>query len=189
MEYDKALIEEYKALRAEILSRSSRQFTRLVVSSAGAFALVGAGVSATLPEAVLAAIIVMLVGWRDHIHQGMAIARIGAYIEVMIEPETKGIRWEKTLNSLHASPFGNRSLVSKIKDGLLTSYSVLTLVLIAIWIVEMLTSNFEILRLYLNISIMIGEILLFIMTLSYAVKNMSSREKWTNKFSEHKTSL
>ena len=92
MDPDKA--EEYRALRAELLSMYGRQDSRFASAWAGVgavLALAGAGHS---PEVGFFAVALVVATWRHHHAMADAVVRISVYIEMNIEATTAGLCWE-----------------------------------------------------------------------------------------------
>lgn len=91
-------IEEYKALREEILTLSTRQGNRLTTAWAGFGAIISAASIGKIPELAWISLAIIGTAWRDHLILSESISKIGAYIEVVIENSTE-LRWEKTLTN------------------------------------------------------------------------------------------
>lgn len=94
-------LEEYKALRAEIVALGSRQEARLSIASAGVAALLGLAALSRTPELACLALVLIASAWRDYLVLTDSVCRIGAYIEVVLEPALPGLGWEGVLSGAY----------------------------------------------------------------------------------------
>lgn len=88
------MLEEYKALRAEILmhiDRQSREYSILVPAIG---VILTFAYTQNQPIFCFLGLFFTISSWWQHQAIFYEITKIGAYIEVFIEPETNGLRWE-----------------------------------------------------------------------------------------------
>ena len=107
-------LEEYKALRAEVIALFARQETRLTVAWAGVAGLLGIAAISRLPELGCLALALVASAWRDHQELGDGVLRLGAYIEVVLEPTIPGLRWQTVFGRIRAGQSIGRSPVQRI---------------------------------------------------------------------------
>jgi hypothetical protein len=117
-----ACLEEYKALRAEIVGLFVRADSRLALAWAGVAALVGAAAVSKIPELSLVGWLVVIAAWRDHqvIHE--SIMRLSAYIQVAIEPLVDGLRWEGINATVSAEMRQADSRLHRLSSATSSSY-------------------------------------------------------------------
>ncbi len=94
MSFEEAALQEYQALRAEILTQADRRGARLAVVWVALSALFAAAAIAEIPEIGCVAILVVCSGWIDEITWFDNVLKAGTYIRLFIEPRISGLRWE-----------------------------------------------------------------------------------------------
>ena len=135
MTYNKAAIQEYEALRAEILAHFDRRSSRLAVVWASISALLAAAAIAKVPELCCIALLLTNSGWMDELRWHDSMVRIGTYIRIIIEPQIEGLQWETAWSLALGMP-------SKKRFGLIytlfTTYSLFAIACIAIAVILLL---------------------------------------------------
>lgn len=110
MGHEVGAIEEYKALRAEILQLIGRRSTNLNFLLVVCLGAIGVGVETGTPELPLAASLVAALLWQDDFVRIGGQVAIGTYIQVFLESRLPDLRWESAINSrfqdLQSGPFG-----------------------------------------------------------------------------------
>lgn len=99
MKPQEAAIQEFQALRAEILSHFDRRSSRLNIVWAGISGLIAAAAFTKIPEISVVALLTTCTGWRDELKLSDNITRIGAYIRNVIEPNVAGLQWERAFKT------------------------------------------------------------------------------------------
>ena len=87
-------IDEYRELRAEIrllLDRRSKSVQFVLLLTTAAVALPRA---LGTPSVLLVAAVMVGFLWFDEIRRLRALYRVGAYLEVCVEPHVAGLKWE-----------------------------------------------------------------------------------------------
>lgn len=122
-------LEEYKALRAEILTHIASQGTRLNIAWAGVAALLGVGAVSKIPELGCLALALVASAWRDHLSHRDGIHRLGTYIATVLEPALPGLGWEKAIAP--SVEYIGRPLSKRLLTAFTSSYGVFALICIA----------------------------------------------------------
>lgn len=112
-------VEEYRALRAEMVQWLSSIDTRSNVGLTGLAAFLS--VAAAVKSAELAAVATILSAalWREQSSSLSCVMRLGAYIELMLEPRLRGLRWERTVSALEQMR-GRRDLATQFASSLVS---------------------------------------------------------------------
>ena len=118
------LLEEYKALRSELLTCFHRSDSRLALAWAGVAALIGAAAVARLPELGFLACGIVVAAWRDHQSLYDAVERLSAYIQVAIEPRVAGLQWEGIVTGLLQEDEDSNSTGRRYYSAVVSSYGV-----------------------------------------------------------------
>jgi len=114
-----AIMEEYKALREEILAIYVRRTTLLSVATTLFAGLQTAAMLAMAPELSVLGTLILVAFWSDDVRVLSANAKIGAYIRWVIEPRVAGLQWESILMKLDDPHKGTPGLWARL--GLLLS--------------------------------------------------------------------
>jgi hypothetical protein len=92
-EYQERL-EEYRTLRAEQLLYMERLYKGRVFSITIVAGILSYSIAHQSPIPCLLAWFITFHFWRSFRHEHSAITKIGRYISVFLEPQSKGLRWE-----------------------------------------------------------------------------------------------
>lgn len=95
-----AKLEEYRQLREEIrhyLQRRQQNINFAIIVTVG---VVGVGLRLNNYILFLSSALLICFLWFDEIRRVQAVFRVGSYIEVFIESEVRGLKWE-TLGARH----------------------------------------------------------------------------------------
>jgi hypothetical protein len=123
-------LEEFKALRAEILASFARQETRLSLAWAGVAALVGVAAVSRVPELACLALALVASAWRDALRLDDGVQRIAAYIEVVLEPDLPGLNWETSLGVVRARDQQQRSALRWLWGSATSTYGIFAVICI-----------------------------------------------------------
>ena len=96
----KSMIDEYKELRAEIRHYLDRRQKNVHFAFIVTLGVVGVGVEFRLWMLFFVSALLIAFLWHDEIRSLQAVFRLGAYIEIAIEPAVPGLNWER-LGGLH----------------------------------------------------------------------------------------
>ncbi|WP_394128652.1 hypothetical protein [Vibrio hepatarius] len=124
-------LEEYKALRDEIVSMTNRRIQRLTITWTALAAMITASALTKTPEIAALALVFVSSAWKEELSIIRQICGVGGYIEKCIEPHFDGLNWE-TITSIRMGgpdkrPFGRRLwLTIKSNYGIAGAISLLT---------------------------------------------------------------
>ena len=185
MAKDSHFIDEYQALRAEIIATYSRRAT---IQSVGTTLFAGLQSAALLghsPELSFLGTFLILAFWRDDTRWTSAISRTGAYIRNVIEPRVSGLQWERILMVTEQSHIADPSPLSRLRF-LLSRYPMTALAGLLLGLVVIMTGNLNSLpRLTLNIILLCVASLVFILNFIHATNYASIHRKWNLVFRDH----
>jgi hypothetical protein len=91
------MLEEYRALRAELIGLMSRRATIQNIGTALFAGLQLAALHGGYPEISLVGTLLILSFWRDDQRWIEAVAKIGSYIREILEPCLPGLKWQTHL--------------------------------------------------------------------------------------------
>jgi hypothetical protein len=116
---DAAMLEEYKTLRDEILSRleTRSRIVNLTLVVTGAVWSVALESAAIAPMLWLYPLLVLALA-TEWSFQGVSVRRLGKYIHEQIEPCIPGLRWETFQRGNRMPPFVSNTMRS-ISDSIL----------------------------------------------------------------------
>jgi hypothetical protein len=136
---DEAAIQEYSALREEILAQVDRRNSRLAVTWAGISALLVTGAIARTPELGCVALLLVCSGWVDELRWVDNTLRIGSYIRIILEPQIEGLQWERALRLVweesHKKPSFFRRLLRRMFFPYFFSYEIFAVASMALSII------------------------------------------------------
>jgi hypothetical protein len=181
------LIEEYRALRAELLTLTQRQTQRMGLTWAGVAALLTTASITHLPELGFLGLILVASGWLDHMSLSSGIYRIAAYIKIFLESNLEGLNWERVLYNIfhHNRILDNRS--KRLIQALLCTYSIFAFTCITVIIG--LLGSYGIprgSRFLLFIVLALLGFFLWGLCIKQALTRLSDHDKWTKIFIEAK---
>ena len=122
-----AAIQEYQALRDEIISNWTRRSSRMGIAWAAVSALLVGGAIAQVPELGCLALILICSGWRDDLRWFDNMTRIGAYIKVVLESQIPGLQWETAL-SIIGEQQKKVNIIARVISTMFTTYGIFVLV-------------------------------------------------------------
>ena len=127
-----AKLEEYRALRAEIVALMTRQGQHMNLAWTGAIALVSVASLTKLPEVAALSVLFIAASWYDYLGMSAAIARLGEYIETCIEPHVPGLSWETSARQIYTATVTKRSWVHRFWVACISSYGVFGIIALGI---------------------------------------------------------
>lgn len=146
-------LEEYRALRAEIVALMTRQGQHLTLGWTGAAALISVAALSKHPEVAALSVLFVAASWYDYLKMSAGIARLGEYIEVCVEPFVSGLFWETCAHRIYSETVAERPWIKRFGDAFASSYGVFGLIALGIAILLSVTLNWEnVLRKSLTIS-------------------------------------
>ena len=93
-----SFLDEYNALRSELVALYSRRGTIQSVGTGLLAGLLAASVTSRTPELAVLGVYLIIAFWCDDIRGNTGIDRIGSYIRVVLEPRVYGLQWETVLS-------------------------------------------------------------------------------------------
>ena len=115
-------LEEFRALRAEIVATMTRQGQHMNLAWTGAIALITVGSLAKIPEVASLSVLFIAASWHDYLRLSAAMVRLGAYIEICIEPKVPGLFWESTVHKIHTENAVKNSWIYRFWIACTSSY-------------------------------------------------------------------
>lgn len=97
------LLEEYKALRAELLIQIDNSYKIQTIWFLITSSLLTFAITEKQPLICVLAWIFNLYFWKRYLSIASAIPKIGAYIAVFIEPKTDALLWENSVSEIDKS--------------------------------------------------------------------------------------
>lgn len=182
-----AMLDEYKALRAEAMVTYNRRAAVQNVGTALFAGLQAAAFMRGVPELSIGATMLILAFYHDDIRWVEAGAKIGAYIRNIIEPKIPGLQWETISQNIADSQRQTPTLYSRLAR--LSSRYPMTVIIGCFLAVTCLfcskVDNTP--RVWLNLAFiaisMVWGIRLFILATDWGLM----RRRWNDKFSEINT--
>jgi len=176
-------LEEYKALRAEILALVARQGARLTVAWAGMGALLGVAAVSKIPELGCLALVLVASAWRDHLFLSEGIHRLGAYIAVVLEPAIPGLQWEAALANSYERMSKSRSKCQRIWIAATSTYGVFAIICaLSTTLLFGLYPPANGLRWAMGISLAIFAIVIVALAIRQALRIPEKRQYWREQF-------
>lgn len=180
-------LEEYKALRAEILALHSRRVQRLAVAWAGISALIGAGAVSSTPELGWLALTLAASAWVDDLHNSDSMMRVATYIEVYLESSLPGLNWETVRARSDELRSRNALSFRRIGHGLLSNYAVFVSVcLLATVLMYFIHPSESTPRLILSIVLAGFSVIAIVRAAVEITRSPRHSEKWRRHFLEIK---
>jgi hypothetical protein len=127
-----ARLEEYRALRAEIVALMTRQGQHMNLAWTGAIALVTVASLTKLPEVAALSVLFIAASWYDYLGMSAAIVRLGEYIATCIEPNVPGLFWETSARQIYTTTVSKRSWFYRFWVACVSSYGVFGIIALAI---------------------------------------------------------
>lgn len=184
MTYRDAAIQEYQALREEVLARFERRSSRLAITWAGISALLATGTIAKTPELGCVALLLVCSGWTDELRWFDHTVRIGSYIRIILEPQIEGLQWERALD-LVEEPQKEVGFLKRLFGSLFSPYGVFTVACITFSII--LYAEFppsSLIRGVLFFCLFLIGLIFWIRVVGEAVNVPRRRRIWNERFSK-----
>ncbi len=123
------ILEEYKALRAEILLQIDHHRGEYLIIIPAIATILTLAITYKQPWFCLLAFFLNLYSWRHYRAVAFTVIKLGAYIAVFIEPETDGLRYERVTSKVDklADPKSSMLQSDKFLDIITTPYAIISL--------------------------------------------------------------
>lgn len=176
------LIAEYKALRDEILVTYTRRTSIQNIGTALFAGLQVAAFTQSIPELCIGGTLLILAFWHDDIRWVESMARWGAYIRLVIEPQVPGLQWETMLHKVNPGlkPSSIRSRVASMSSR----YPMIVLMGVGLFVAAMYHSHVRAGTLFFT------DIALMVLALAWGFRLLlaftdygSMARRWEGKFS------
>lgn len=180
---DSNKLEEYKALRAELLTHMTSQATRLNIAWAGVAALLGVAAVSRIPELGCLALALVASAWRDHLSHSECVHRLGAYIATVLEPALPGLGWESAIATSVEYTSRVRPLSKRLWMAFMSAYGIFAVIcIVATTLLFVLYMPPIGLRWLAAAGLLLFAVILLLISLRQAVAIPEKRQYWRGQF-------